>query len=88
VDLNVHPSQPLDQHPGDIPTDQTLVVAMTMEVVVAVMAEDHQLGVTQMQACLRVYPRITQIRTCVIRIPTDHSSRVLVSHELPAAGNS
>jgi hypothetical protein len=46
VDPNVHPSQPLDQHPGDMPTDQTLVAAMTMEVAVVVVAEDHQLGVT------------------------------------------
>jgi hypothetical protein len=39
VDPNVHPSQPLDQHPGDTPADQTLVAAVAV-------AEDHQLGVT------------------------------------------
>jgi hypothetical protein len=47
VDLNVHLSQPLDQHPGNIPADQTLVVVTMMEVAVVAVAEDHQLGETQ-----------------------------------------
>jgi hypothetical protein len=46
VDLNIHPSQPLDRHPGDIPAGQTLVVVMTMEVVAVAVAEDHLLGET------------------------------------------
>jgi hypothetical protein len=44
MDLNIHPSQPLDRHPGDTPAGQILVVVMTMKVVVV--AEHHQLGET------------------------------------------
>ena len=33
------------------------------------------------QACPRLYPRITRIRTRMIRVPTDDSLRVPVSHE-------
>jgi hypothetical protein len=60
VDLNIHPSQPLDRHPGDIPADQTLVAVTMMEVVAVVVAEDHQLGET-----------LAMIRTWMtIQVPT------------------
>jgi hypothetical protein len=55
VDLNVHPSQPLDRHPGDILAGQILVVV--------VVAEDHPLGETlamiQTQTTIQV-PTIIQ----------------------------
>jgi hypothetical protein len=72
VDPNVHPFQPLDQHPGDTPTDQTLVAVTTMEVVVVV-AEDHQLGVT-----------LVMIRTrTTIQVPTTIRKRIEKGKALP-----